>query len=182
MSEVVDLSKKRRPVVYTVEITHHWDDTLEVFVSDVADDERSRASVADAMKRAAILFEAKTPEDLVRERDRYAAAAERIRQMNADWKVKRQLELEAAVAEFKSALPGWWYSFGECEVTCHASCAPTTQSPDIHRISQSGDQWDAGFHADLAQPSTLADALRDVMQQALGAKSAPTPPSPTSRT
>ena len=53
---VIDLWKHRAPVTYTVTITHHWDDTLEVFVQDVADDARSRASVADALRRAADKF------------------------------------------------------------------------------------------------------------------------------
>jgi hypothetical protein len=53
---VVDLSARRQPVTYTVTITHHWDDSLEVFVADVADDQRSRASVADALRRAAEMF------------------------------------------------------------------------------------------------------------------------------
>jgi hypothetical protein len=39
-----------------VRITHHWDDSLEVFVEDVTDDERSRQSVADALARAARVF------------------------------------------------------------------------------------------------------------------------------
>lgn len=56
MENVVDLSVKRRPVTYTVEITQHWDDRLEVFVHDVSDSERSRASVADALYRAAEMF------------------------------------------------------------------------------------------------------------------------------
>lgn len=56
MTEVVDLSKRRQPVTYTVTITHHWDDSLEVFVADLADDDRSRASVADALYRAAHSF------------------------------------------------------------------------------------------------------------------------------
>jgi hypothetical protein len=53
---VINLSDRRRPVSYTVRITHHWDDTLEVFVEDVANDERSRQSVADALARAARVF------------------------------------------------------------------------------------------------------------------------------
>jgi len=57
MSEVVNLSERRAPVNYTVRITHHWDDRLEVFVEDVADDDRSRASVADALQRAVYLFD-----------------------------------------------------------------------------------------------------------------------------
>ena len=53
---VINLSDRRRPVSYTVRITHHWDDSLEVFVEDVTDDERSRQSVADALARAARVF------------------------------------------------------------------------------------------------------------------------------
>ena len=53
---VIDLGKRRSSVTYTVTITHHWDDTLEIFVQDVADDERSRAAVADALRRAADTF------------------------------------------------------------------------------------------------------------------------------
>lgn len=57
MSKVVELSARRQPVNYTVRITHHWDDRLEVFVEDVADDDRSRASVSDALQRASRLFD-----------------------------------------------------------------------------------------------------------------------------
>ena len=53
---VINLADRRQPVSYTVRITHHWDDRLEVFVEDVADDERSRQSVADALARAARMF------------------------------------------------------------------------------------------------------------------------------
>jgi hypothetical protein len=57
---VINLADRRPPVSYTVRITHHWDDTLEVFVEDVADDERSRQSVADALARAARMFANRT--------------------------------------------------------------------------------------------------------------------------
>lgn len=53
MNDVVDLSKHRPAVCYTVRLTHHWDGRLEVFVEDVADDARSRAAVAEALQRAA---------------------------------------------------------------------------------------------------------------------------------
>lgn len=53
MADPIDLNKRRAPVIYTVTITHHWDDRLEFFVHDVADDDRSRAAVADALRRAA---------------------------------------------------------------------------------------------------------------------------------
>jgi len=84
-----------------------------------------------------------------------------------DWHQKPQTDLEAAIAEFKAALPGWWYSVCECQVSCDASCAPTVESEHINLIEESGDPFDAGFHADLRQPSSLAEALRDVMRQAL---------------
>ena len=58
---VINLADRRPPVSYTVRITHHWDDSLEVFVEDVADDERSRQSVADALARAARMFANRTP-------------------------------------------------------------------------------------------------------------------------
>lgn len=87
-----------------------------------------------------------------------------------DWKTAPQDGLEAAIAEFKKNLPGWWFSVCECQVSCDASCAPTAESPDIERIVSAGDCWDDGFHADLPQPSTLAEALLNVMDQALKAK------------
>ncbi len=61
MADVVDLSARRPPVTYTVVITHHWDDTLEVFVHDVSDDPRSRASVKDALQRAVEMFAEPAP-------------------------------------------------------------------------------------------------------------------------
>jgi hypothetical protein len=85
------------------------------------------------------------------------------------WHTAPATDLEAAIAEFKTALPGWWYSVCECQVSCDASCAPTTESPDVDLISRDP-AFDNGFHADLLQPSSLAAALRDVMAQALAAK------------
>jgi hypothetical protein len=85
------------------------------------------------------------------------------------WKTAPPTDLEATIAEFKSKLPGWWYSVCECQVSCDASCAPTVESPHIHYIENPRDPFDSGFHADLPQPSSLAAALRDVMEQALAA-------------
>lgn len=92
----------------------------------------------------------------------------------SDWHTLPQTDLEAAISEFKASLPGWWYSVCECQVSCDASCAPTTESEHINLITTdfqgSGPSecpFDSGFHADLAQPSTLAQALRNVMHQAL---------------
>lgn len=51
MSDVIDLSSKRAPTVYTVTIAHHWDGTLEFKIDDVADDGRSREAVMHAFRR-----------------------------------------------------------------------------------------------------------------------------------
>ena len=63
MADVIALAARRPPVTYTVTLTHHWDDTLEVFVQDVADDTRSRASIADSLRWAADMIESKPDED-----------------------------------------------------------------------------------------------------------------------
>lgn len=88
-----------------------------------------------------------------------------------DWRTSPATDLEAAIAEFKAALPGWWYSVCECQVSCDASCAPTRESADIALV-ESRNQFDDGFHVDLPQPSSLAQALRHVMLEALKAKAA----------
>jgi hypothetical protein len=88
-----------------------------------------------------------------------------------DWKTNAPDGLEAAIREFKATLPGWWYSTGECQVSAYASCSPTRESRDIELIAKDR-RFDDGFHADLPQPATIADALHDVMRQALEAKAA----------
>ncbi len=90
--------------------------------------------------------------------------------MMLDWKERSPIGLEQAVARFKLALPGWYYSLCECQVSCDATCAPTTESADIHLIDMAGDPFDSGFRAYLDQPSSLAEALMDVMNQALAEK------------
>lgn len=52
-TNIVDLSKKRDPVKYTIHLTHHWDGKLEIWVDDVSDTERSRESIAWALDQAA---------------------------------------------------------------------------------------------------------------------------------
>lgn len=84
------------------------------------------------------------------------------------WATAPQPDLEATIAAFKAEFPGWWYSLGECQVSCDASCAPTSETIDIARLARD-ERFDSGFHADLAQPSTLAAALRNAMAQARAA-------------
>jgi hypothetical protein len=50
---IIDLANHRPPVCYTVRLTDHWDGRLEIFVEDIADDERSKSAVANALRRAA---------------------------------------------------------------------------------------------------------------------------------
>lgn len=85
-----------------------------------------------------------------------------------DWQTSPASGLEAAIAEFKAALPGWWFTVGECQVSADASCAPTRESMDIDLIPLNA-LFDGGFHADLPQPDTMANALRTVMREALAA-------------
>lgn len=88
-----------------------------------------------------------------------------------DWKTLPAHGLEFAIAEFKAKLPGWWYSVGECEKSADASCAPTRDSDDIVLIAFDR-RFDDGFHVDLPQPATMADALRNVMRQGMEARDA----------
>jgi hypothetical protein len=48
---IIDLADKRKPVWYTIRIGHHWDDTLEMIVEGLADNELARASVKDTLQR-----------------------------------------------------------------------------------------------------------------------------------
>lgn len=91
------------------------------------------------------------------------------------WQDSRPDGLEAAIVLFKASLPGWWFTVGECQVSADASCGPTRESPDIALIPKD-ERFDSGFHVDLPQPATMADALRVVMEEALQAKQALPPP------
>lgn len=89
-------------------------------------------------------------------------ASSHIRYHNPD-------DLARAIREFEGALPGWWWSIGSCSVTAHASCGPDRNGGDAHLIV-GRNAFDHGFHADLGE-GTPADALRDVMKQAVSARS-----------
>lgn len=88
--------------------------------------------------------------------------------MMNDWQTSAPTGIEQAVSEFKRVLPGWWFTIGECQVSADASCAPTRESEHITLVGKDR-RFDDGFHADLPQPSTMADALRDVQSQAISA-------------
>ncbi len=77
-------------------------------------------------------------------------------------------DFAAAVAEFEARLPGFWWSVGQCSVGAHASCAVDGNGVQAHLLEgiDASDPFDDGFHCDTRGGSP-ADALRDVMQQAL---------------
>ena len=84
------------------------------------------------------------------------------------WQLSRPLGLERRIEWFKRRLPGWWFTVGECQLSADASCGPTRESPHIALIPLDK-RFDDGFHADLPQPATMAEALHAVMREAVGA-------------
>ncbi len=82
-----------------------------------------------------------------------------------NWQQSAPTGLEQEIANFKRDLPGWWFSVGECQVSADASCGPTRESRHIELI-QVDPRFDDGFHADLPQPASMADALRVVRLEA----------------
>lgn len=84
------------------------------------------------------------------------------------WKTAPATGLEEVIRRFKADLPGWWFTVGECQVSCDASCAPTSESEHIALLG-TDPRFDNGFMVDLPQPSTLAQALYAVREMALDA-------------
>lgn len=77
-------------------------------------------------------------------------------------------DMAAAVAEFETALPGFWWSVGQCSVGAHASCAVDGNGSQSHLLEgiEFNHPFDSGFHCDTSGGSP-AEALRDVMRQAV---------------
>lgn len=71
-------------------------------------------------------------------------------------------DLLAAIAEFKQRFPGWWYTIGECSVSCDATIGPDF----AHCPKAVLEAFDSGIMNDIEQPSTVADALRGAMAKA----------------
>jgi hypothetical protein len=77
-------------------------------------------------------------------------------------------DLAAAIREFETALPGWWWTLGYCGVSRDASCGPDYSSNENQLELK---VFDNGFHCDdVAPKSTVANSLRIVMRQALAAR------------
>ncbi len=75
-----------------------------------------------------------------------------------------------AIKEFEIALPGFWWSAGQCSVGAHASCAVDSNGVQAYLLSSlvegEDSPIDSGFHCDTDK-GTPGQALRDVMCQAL---------------
>lgn len=82
----------------------------------------------------------------------------------AGWKTDVQ-DFAAAVTEFEAALPGFWWSVGQCSVGAHASCSVDGRGSQADLLIgvNAGEPLDSGFHCDT-DGGTPAEALRDVMQ------------------
>ena len=78
------------------------------------------------------------------------------------------MTFEQALEAFRAEFPGWWWSAGECHVSCDASMAPDRYGPDDVLLRYG--LFDEGFHVHLRQPSTVADALLGVMELARKAR------------
>jgi len=82
---------------------------------------------------------------------------------------KYTTSLDAALALAGRVLPGWWWTAGKCGLTCHASVGPDRAfiaEPDLSK-------YDAGFHADIPNPSTPAIALCVAALKAVAATGEP---------
>lgn len=70
-------------------------------------------------------------------------------------------DIQAALTEFYAALPGWWWSAGDCQVSRDASCGPHTAGQDADLL-----RWrlfDRGFRCDdRGDDWTVADSIREV--------------------
>lgn len=80
------------------------------------------------------------------------------------------MNLQEIIADFKQEFPGWWWSVGECQVSCDATVGPTTEAPDANLLFIKA--FDEGFDGDLRQPSTVEAALLNAIAIARDARRA----------
>ena len=87
--------------------------------------------------------------------------------MAEEWKTDAD-DFAAAIYEFETKLPGFWWSAGQCSVGAHASCAVDGMGVQSHLLNgiERSSPLDDGFHCDTIKGSP-AEALRNVMAQAL---------------
>ena len=79
-------------------------------------------------------------------------------------------DLAVAIKIFEANLPGWWWGIGSCSISRDASCGLDMNGPDAYLLKLTETRlFDEGFHHDDKE-GTLADALGNVMEQALEAR------------
>ena len=90
----------------------------------------------------------------------------------SEWKTNTDLEsflaLIHAISRLEKELPGWWWSCGQCHVTSDASIGPDRNGKDAELLKY--EEFDAGFHADIPLPSTVAEALNEAIDKAVEAR------------
>ncbi len=79
-----------------------------------------------------------------------------------------KMSLDKIIADFKAEFPGWWWSVGECQISCDATVGPTTVAPDAYLLQHR--LFDEGFHGDLIQAATVEDALLNAINVARTAR------------
>jgi hypothetical protein len=80
-------------------------------------------------------------------------------------------EVSEGLSEAIADVPkGWWWTVGVCGLTSHASVGPDRAFISEPMLTA----FDGGFHADIEQPSTPAQALREACVEAAEAVSART--------
>lgn len=72
-------------------------------------------------------------------------------------------DLNGAVARFSALLPGWWFTVGRCDLTCHSTVGPDR----AHIPAPYLNKYDRGFSADIANPTTCAAALNEAVRKAI---------------
>jgi hypothetical protein len=72
-------------------------------------------------------------------------------------------DLIATIDRLERELPGWWFTMGKCDLTCHATVGPDRAFIGEPALSK----YDRGFSADLPNPSTLAEALGEAIDLAI---------------
>lgn len=82
-----------------------------------------------------------------------------------------ETDMNLAVAYFKSKLPNWWYTSGDCFVSADASIGPDPNSPDwkgpdINALIDLDERFNSGFHRDVKHPYTPAQSLIDLTDAA----------------
>lgn len=84
-----------------------------------------------------------------------------------NWQPEKMTDLAAAIFRLERELPGWWWSVGACHVSADASIGPDYNGPAAHLGEIK--LFDEGFHNDLRQPATCAEALHACIDEALEA-------------